>query len=356
MGSRKDAMPRPASFDEEPPQMEFLPLVHAPDDARQPLMVRQIREVTARAFGPAAQIESAHELGGGEYNTVYRIVLAGHEPVILRAAPSPARSAPWHEELLMRREHTIHPYFAALGSRLPKTLFVDFTHDVMDRDYLFQTCLPGKQWSALSSTLTPEEEAPLWRELARLAKTINNVAGDVFGHPHPGRQFATWSLTMLDWLERVVHDIERAGLSAAEVRAILDRAHAATVVLDEITRPHLLHGDLWTFNVLIARDESGWRITAMLDCDRASWGDPLADWTFHLLPRRASPEALAIFWDEYGHPRETATSRFRDLVYEGMHAGNVLADCGRRGDVRVAEKARAVLERVAGELRATRLG
>lgn len=58
----------------------------------------------------------------------------------------------------------------------------------------------------------------------------------------------------------------------------------------------------------------------MLDYDRASWGDPLADWTFHLLPRRAAPNVRALFWQEYGIPEQTARARFRALVYEGMLA------------------------------------
>lgn len=331
--------------------MEFLSLQHAPDDFQQPLTADQVRAVIARAFGPAAQIESARELGGGEYNTIYRIALAGRDPVILRVAPNPTQWVPWHEEQLLRHEHTIQPYFAALGPLLPRTLFVDFTRDLIDREYLFQTCLPGERWSAVAGTLSPDEEAPLWRELARIVKAIHSVEGDAFGHPYPGSQFSTWSACVLDWLERVRRDIEHVGLDAAEVHALLACARANSAALDEITRPHLLHGDLWTFNVLVAPDDTGWHITAVLDYDRASWGDPYADWTFHLLPRRTTPEVRAIFWEEYGQLEQTANVRFRDLVYEGMHAGNVLADAGRRGNDQLLATALGMLRRVVDNLR-----
>src|SRR5579872_4193594 len=226
--------------------MEFLSLPHIPDDFQQPLTEEQIRAVTTRAFGLAARIESAHEQGGGEYNTIYRIELAGRDPVILRVAPNLAQWMPWHEEQLLHHEHTIQPYFAALGPLLPQTLFVDFTRDLIEREYLFQTCLPGERWSAVARTLSSDDEVPLWRELARIAKTIHAVEGDAFGHPYPGRRFPTWSACVLDWLERIHHDIEHVGLDAAEVRTILACARANAAALDEITCPHLLHGDLWT--------------------------------------------------------------------------------------------------------------
>ncbi|MGH2514310.1 MAG: phosphotransferase family protein [Ktedonobacterales bacterium] len=331
--------------------MDFFSLSHAPGDFQQSLTPDKIRVLAARTFGSTVHVRSARELAGGEYNTIYRIALAGHDPVILRAAPDAGQWVPWHEEQLMRREHTIQPYFAALGSLLPQTLFIDFTRDLIDRDYLFQTDMPGQQWSEVSQTLRAEEQTPLWRELASIAKTIHVVEGDEFGHPYPGRRFPTWSACMLDWLERAAGDIEHAGLDATESRAILDAARASHTIVDEITRPHLLHGDLWPFNVLIAPGPSGWHITAMLDYDRASWGDPFADWTFHLLPRRATPEVRATFWREYGRPEQTAHVRFRALLYEGMHAGNVLASAGHRGDDALATTARGILRGVVKQLR-----
>ena len=255
----------------------------------------------------------------------------------------------------MRREQTIQPYFAALGPLLPRTLLVDFTRELLDRDYLFQTHMPGEPWKAVAHRLTPEDEAALWHELARIARRIHSVTGEEFGLPHPGPRFATWSLTILDWLERALRDIARFQLETDDTRAILTCARVHAHLLDEITRPRLLHGDLWTFNVLVAPSESGWHITAVLDYDRAAWGDPFADWTFHVLPRRATPEAREIFWEEYGKPEETASTRFRELVYDGLHASNVLADGGRRRDTELVTKARAALARVVAGMRELRL-
>ncbi len=53
--------------------------------------------------------------------------------------------------------------------------------------YVFQTYIPGEQWTAIDGELTPAEDEALWRQVARIAKTIHAVRGDVFGFPHPGR-------------------------------------------------------------------------------------------------------------------------------------------------------------------------
>lgn len=169
-----------------------------------------------------------------------------------------------------------------------------------------------------------------WRQLAHIAKSIHQVEGPAFGYPYPGQQFPTWSATVLAWLAWCGDDVDATGADATEIRAFGALAGEHANVLDEIRVPRLLHGDLWPFNVLIQRDADGPNIVAVLDNDRLSWGDPLADWTFHLLPRKASATARAAFWDAYGHPSQTASARFRDLVYEGLHAGNVLADVKRR--------------------------
>jgi aminoglycoside phosphotransferase (APT) family kinase protein len=333
--------------------MDITTAEHRPGDLYRPLTPGQIGALCARAFGDDARPAAVHELGGGEYNTVYRIRLAGRrDDVVLRVAPPAEARVPWHEERLMRREHAIAPYFAPIAPLLPRTLAVDFTHQLIARDYLFQTCMPGLQWSRIEDQFSPDETAALWRQLAGVARTIHSVRGEAFGLPAPGRRFAAWSLTVLDWLERCIQDAVDAGLDASEIRAIRDIARAHAHLLDEIAEPRLMHGDLWTFNVLVARTATGPRITAVLDHDRASWGDPFAEWTFHLLPRRATPAVQAIFWDAYGRPAPTPAVRFRQQVYEGLHAGNALTDAARRNHRDVVDKARAILRGAGAALQA----
>lgn len=318
--------------------MQLHAIEHGSGDPREPLMRDQIAAICERAFGPAAPVESVTELDGGEFNVTYRLRfhgayrVDGAGSVILRAAPTPARYVPWHEEALMRREHTIAPYFAPIAARMPRTLFADFTRQIVPRDYVFLTDMPGECWRDVQKELASDEEETLWRELASIARTIHNVEGAAFGMPYPGGQFETWSAAIIEWSELTVRDVERVGLDAADVRALLGCVRERAELLDEVRVSRLLHGDLWPFNVLIERGGAdGPHITAVLDADRAVWGDPLYEWTFHLLQRRASERVRAIFWDAYGRPEETPGLCFREQVYYGLHVANALPEVARRG-------------------------
>ena len=43
----------------------------------------------------------------------------------------------------MRNEHASIPYLAPIATLMPRTLMVDFTHEVIGRDFLFQAYLDG---------------------------------------------------------------------------------------------------------------------------------------------------------------------------------------------------------------------
>ena len=124
----------------------------------------------------------------------------------------------------------------------------------------------------------------------------------------------------MDWLTSLIRDLEDVRLDSTDVRSLLDIAQTNQRHLDEITRPQLLHGDLWTVNVLVKRDEQGPHITAILDSDRTSWGDPMADWTIFLLHRNVGTEVDA-FWETYGKPEKILEAQFRMLIYQGRYIG-----------------------------------
>lgn len=332
--------------------VEYTSVQRDPRAFQQPVTLEQIAAMCERAFGPGMSIDSVKELEGGQFNNTYRVSLLNRPPVILRVAPSPARCIFWHEQDLMRRELAIQPLLmrTPLAPLLPRTIMADFTHQLIDRDYLFQTWMPGSAWEELSNALTVEEHASLWRQFGRLVRSISSVQGTSFGLVKGGPRFPRWSLAIIDWLERTLLDAQNVSLDTELLRRLIVLVRSNTPFLDEITRPRLLHGDLWWFNLLIRRQEDTPRIVALLDADRGSWGDPLADWTFFLLPRRASPQEQTLFWETYGRPAAGAGAWFRTCVYKGLHAGKILSVACRDGNLRALKNAYYLLEDVVGTL------
>ncbi|ROS45071.1 aminoglycoside phosphotransferase (APT) family kinase protein [Amycolatopsis thermoflava] len=293
---------------------------------QQPLSAGEIVAMAERAFGAPAV--SAVELGGGLYNTTYRVELPSRETVVLRVAPEPGRQFRIEREL-MRNEHVSLPFFAPIARLMPRTLFADWTRDIAGRDYVFQTFLPGiPAPQGLRSYPRPQWTA-FYRDLGALARTVHEVRGPAFG-PVAGPAFATWSEAVLTYFADTAADLTDAGLDASDIRAVARLAEQRRVVLDEITEPRLLHGDLWTANVLLSPGAPEPLIDGVLDHDRASWGDPAADWSQYAASR---PDPVRdAFWAAYGRPADTAQVRWRALVYRARHLGAVRLERHRLGN------------------------
>ncbi|HKY54778.1 MAG TPA: hypothetical protein VJM08_10755, partial [Anaerolineales bacterium] len=82
----------------------------------------QIAAILKRCFGSGARSLSIQEIGGGTFNDAYLIEVSEKEKVVLRVAPPPTPDIYWDDVDLMRREHTLLPFFASIATLTPKTI------------------------------------------------------------------------------------------------------------------------------------------------------------------------------------------------------------------------------------------
>lgn len=331
--------------------MEYLPLEQPSEGMPLSLTAEQILAMCQRAFGAAVRVASARELGGGTFNRTFLIML-GDQQVILRIAPPPNANLLWNERWLMRREVQIQPFFAAVASLMPRTLLADFTHQLIDTDYIFQTYLPGERWDQTADRFTQEEKLQLWEQFGNITKKIHSTVGTSFGGPYPAPEFRTWSERVLYHLESAAEAMLEEQLEVTDLGSILEIVQGYSALLDEISEPRLLHGDLWLFNILVAHEADRPTISGILDADRAWWGDPLADWTMFILAMDAPEKHLghARFWQAYGPLEQTPETAFRQAVYEAMHIGTAMTWASRHRDEDTVQRGkrdlRAVLQRL----------
>ncbi|MCX5097798.1 aminoglycoside phosphotransferase family protein [Streptomyces sp. NBC_00365] len=299
--------------------MDFRPVPRDPEAFQQSVTAEDIHAIALRAFGRSVRIASAVELGGGMYNNTYRLLADGLDgPVILRIAPAPQRQfASEHE--LMRNEYATVPFLAPIADLVPRVLAADWSQEITGRDWMVQSHLDG--------TPAPDRlgdyPRTLWQgffaQLGTITKNIHAVAGPRFG-PVAGPGYATWSEAVLASLTAIADDVSRVGLDAADVRKAADLAAEHHKVLDEITEPRLLTGDLWTVNTMLAAAPTP-VISGVLDLDRTLWGDPAADWTIRMAS--AKTDERTAFWDTYGPRAATSAHAWRALVYEARHLGAI---------------------------------
>lgn len=323
--------------------MDVRPVERAPGAFQQPVGAEQVEAMCRRAFGSGARPVSAVELGLGAYNNTYRVTLAGQRPVILRVAPEPGRQFRI-ERALMRNEHATLPHLAGLGELLPRILAADFTHQVIGRDYLFQTLLDGVPAPDGLSRYPRPSWPVFFGQLGGIARAIHDIPGKRFGMV-AGPGHPTWSQALIGYFQDAAADLRDAGLDAGDVHRLAEAAVRHRAVLDEITRPRLLHGDLWTVNVLLDPDAPEPRITGVVDSDRAWWGDPLADWTIYRAMRRTGAEHRAFF-DSYGALPDGDHDRLRARFYLARHLVAILLERFRLGEAELSgtyAEVRAVL-------------
>jgi aminoglycoside phosphotransferase (APT) family kinase protein len=275
-----------------------------------------LRSMIARAYGeqqvPAGD-EIAEEITHGWFNVAYRIRLRDGRQVVLKIAPPADVEVLTREVGMMRAELAAMRLVAENTSvPVPRVDHADLSHELVDADYFFMEYIDADNFgiAAAEALLAPEVVAAGNRELGQLNRQINEVVGPHFG-PLVGEGSATWHEAFTKMIEDTLDDRARAqvdiGWNDDDIRGVLAE-HAST--LDEVTVPHLVEVDLWAKNSMI-RDG---RIVAILDHERAVWGDPLmeAGLTGLDFPDFGDP---ADFMVGFGLARLTPAERTRRRLY-----------------------------------------
>ncbi|MCF4123175.1 aminoglycoside phosphotransferase family protein [Antribacter sp. KLBMP9083] len=266
------------------------------------------------------------ELGGGGFAAVWRVDLA--EPVdvldlpdgpagvgsattlVLKAGPPSGTPLLTYEAGMIPAEAEYLRLVAVGAPAVPVPRVVrQGRGGGVEGDWVLTTFLPG----------TPLPDLPagvggrVRHDVGAALHAVHEITGDRFGYDGPRPHGTTWRAAFTAILASLMDDAGRwalppAHLPARRVEAALDR-HGA--VLDEATRPALLHFDLWDGNVLASPARSGdaageHRMTGLVDGERYLFGDPLVDLVSPALFRRIEDEpehpVLAGYAEASGAP------------------------------------------------------
>ncbi|GHH28354.1 phosphotransferase [Lentzea cavernae] len=191
-------------------------------------------------------------LGGGTYNSVYR-VSAREGEFVLKTPPAGLPGLTYERQLI--RTEALFCTLASPVAPVPQVVYADDTA-------LLTTCLPGEPVFGRSDVDRPR----LRRQLGTAVRALHDVTGPGFGYPQLGLR-TTWTEAFTGMFGAVRADAERHGVALPD----LDLTRHAKA-FDEVERPALVHFDLWDGNVLA---DTG--LTGFVDGERAFWGDPVAE-------------------------------------------------------------------------------
>jgi aminoglycoside phosphotransferase (APT) family kinase protein len=233
-----------------------------------PLIVLDPVEALLDELAIGAGPVTATPLGDGHSNVTY-LLTRDTERVVLRRPPRPPYAESAHDVL---REARLLELLHAAGLRVPRVLTTVQDTDQLGVPFVVMEHVAGH---AISRTVPPELDEPL--EHARIADELIDAlielhAVDVSSGPlaqigkpsgYLERQLRRFSAIWSEIATRSIPDLDAVTAWLTEHRP-------------QSSETTLVHGDYRLGNVLFAPDAPA-RLTAILDWEMATLGDPLAD-------------------------------------------------------------------------------
>ena len=230
---------------------------------------------------PASEIVDREQLGGGTFNTVFRVRRTDGSVLVIKLAPGSDITNMRHERGLLATEALFYERTQDVAVAVPKALAHGAELEGAG-EWLVMTECGGQNWSELTERINERQRRSLRHELGRQVANVHTVTGPGFGYPSEsvGPLRGSWRPAFTDMLDAVLDDADRFNAPLPWPTEYLRAAYAAnSAVLDDVTVPRLVHFDLWDGNILIAGLDgpSEPHIGGLIDAERAFWGDPLAD-------------------------------------------------------------------------------
>ncbi|WP_212999452.1 phosphotransferase [Winogradskya consettensis] len=269
-----------------------------------------------------ASVREASELSGGTFAAVWRATLTDGREIVVKTAAAP-------EARLLRYEAGLLAAESAYYQRVRNLAPVPEVLHLAD-DWLAVTLLPGRPLTELDNTDGVREQ--LGATIAR----VHELTGSRFGYAGARASGADWPAAFAAIVDDLLADARDWSVRLPSGIAETVERHRAC--LATVTRPALLHWDLWDGNVL-ARDGV---LTGLVDGERYLYGDPLLDLVSPALFRRIEDEPDNPFLRGYAAATGLVlddAARTRLALYR-MHLYTLMVtECPSRGEPRDGERA-----------------
>jgi aminoglycoside phosphotransferase (APT) family kinase protein len=229
---------------------------------------------------------------------------------VLRIAPPDSDTFVFYERNMMAQEPGIH---ALVRERtnvpVPEVIAYDTNRRALDRDFLILECMPGTPMSEARGI----DQAKVLRHLGRYLRQVHDITARQYGYlgaHRPMQPQDSWAPAFDMMWRSLVTDVVSSGYyDHAERELLINIYEGLRHLFDREVRSSLLHMDVWAQNILV--DEHS-NVTALLDWDRALWGDPEIEFAVLDYCGISRP----AFWEGYGLRRDTShEARIRKMFY-----------------------------------------
>jgi len=235
-----------------------------------------------RILAPLGRVTNHRILSGGTFSAVQSADLDDGTTVVMKTSvpdevpPGRTRLLTYEREMLGAERDMLTLLASVEGVPSPRVILSDFTREVADVDVVVMEHVKGTPWDTVTDLMTAEANAHAWEQVGAIMAAMHSIEGEVFGYP--AHDFAlgarSWPAFVAMLFDATIADAEQWGVDIEPDRAI-DALAASAHALAAITRPTLVHNDLWPGNVML--DPATGLVRGVLDFERALFGDPLQD-------------------------------------------------------------------------------
>ncbi|SET33875.1 Predicted kinase, aminoglycoside phosphotransferase (APT) family [Paenibacillus sp. NFR01] len=260
------------------------------------------------------KVKACRELTGGYFNAAYEVLLSDEKELVLKVGPLQDTDTLSYERNIMSAEVSALQLIRSKGTvPVPKVLFYDDSRSKIAGEYFFMEKVHGEPYSDIKDGLQPDQRAAVETELGRYNRMINEIRGERFGLystlPRSGGR--SWRETFQEIIGDLLNDARRLGaVMPVPLERIEEEVAKLLPALEEVTEPRLVHWDLWDGNVFV----KGGKIVALIDWERALWGDPLMEYYFRYI--EDTQHFLRGYHGVFDSPNERARIRLYDLYID----------------------------------------
>lgn len=238
-----------------------------------------IAAITRNAF-PDCEVTEIRELTEGMFNTAYRITGSGRlsDGVILKIGPREGTKLLTYEKDILKTEIAVCRMLENTDVPVPKVLYADDSRTLVPADFFFMTRIPGLLWKDADEETLLRSRPRLMTQLGHIHSRIHSITGGWFGYikEDPRFQFDSWPAAFAGMMADICEDGRKDGHDLPYEK-IMDAVRRHKDILAEVTVPRLVDFDLWAGNVLLTEDAHGYKISGIIDFERAFFGDPYGE-------------------------------------------------------------------------------
>lgn len=287
---------------------------------------RAALDAAVRAAGLDARIDSARELAGGCIHRVYALELTDGQRLVAKVNDAGGLGQ-FHEE-----SHGLRALAATRTVIVPRPLTVIEANGlavlVMTHIHAIASHEHERRWERFGADLAALHSAPIAPHLS------HGYGFDIANHIGMTAQPNGWSANWVEFnaAHRLGHQLRLARsvarLDADEARRIETVIARLDHLLPSHPRPSLLHGDLWSGNIICCRSPDSGDTCAVID-PAPSVGDALADIAMMRLFGGIDGRCFDAWGERLQVDLENAELATRLAVYQLYHVLNHVNIFGR---------------------------